>query len=463
MTVDRGAMGTVLLVLLLFGVVGGLAYQAQKGRPPRRAHNHTHATTDRGLGGHNHVVSLGDDEFHAEVVLAADGKLYLFTLGADETSVVTVPVEPLPALLKGAGDPVAVEVTFTPAPQSGDPPGTTSRFAVAVPTTVTGRPLELTVPNLTIEGKRFRFTTPVGPVDHATEMPAKVTDDAERQLYLVPGGAYTAADIDANSRCTASEKFKGFRAKHDSHPKAGDRLCPVNRLLWRHTPRRLSAEEVRDATLAAAGTLDLKRPAGSPAKELRMVEMRDNGPEAKAINDKADAATYRSVYLPLLRGVTPHALEAFDPVDQTLVTGTRDTTTVPSQALFLLNSPFVRKQALAFAERLLKDKDTSDSERIRTAYRLALGRTPTEKEIDRAKAFVGEYESAYRTNPPKPEKPPKKAEQPKPGEPPLDPDQIDQTGEQIVEDVVQAKDAKTAAWMAFTQALIGSAEFRYVK
>lgn len=52
---------------------------------------------------------------------------------------------------------------------------------------------------------------------------------------------------------------------------------------------------------------------------------------------------------------------------------------------------------------------------------------------------------------------------PKPGEPPFDPDQIDQTGEAVVEDVVRPRDARAAAWMAFTQALLGSAEFRYVK
>jgi YHS domain-containing protein len=227
MTIDRGGAATALLILSLLGVMGGLAYQAQKVRPPRRPHNHAHATTDRGLGGHNHVVSLGNDEYHVEVVLATDGKLYLFTLGADETRVQTVPAEPLPALVKGPGDPAAVAVTFDPAPQAGDPPGTTSRFAAAVPAAVTGRPLELTVPNLAVEGNRFRFTIAVGPADHAAEMPAKVTDDEEKKLYLNPGGLYTLADIAANGRLTASEKFKGFRAKHDAHPKAGDRLCPV--------------------------------------------------------------------------------------------------------------------------------------------------------------------------------------------------------------------------------------------
>jgi hypothetical protein len=227
MAMDRGGVVTVIGVLALLGVVGGLAFQAQKGRPPRRPHNHAHATTDRGLGGHNHVVSLGNDEYHVEVVLTADGRLYLFMLGADETRIETVATELLPALLKGAGDPAALEVTFTPSPQPGDPPGSTSRFVVTVPAAITTRPLEVTVPNLVVGEKRFRFTSPVGATDHAAEMPAKVTDDEERRLYLTPGGLYTEADIAANGRRTASDQFKGFRAKHDSHPKAGDRVCPV--------------------------------------------------------------------------------------------------------------------------------------------------------------------------------------------------------------------------------------------
>lgn len=227
MTVDRGGAATLALVLALVGVMGGLALYAQKNRPVRRPHNHAHATTDRGLGGHNHVVTLGDDEFHAEVVLATDGKLYLFTLGPNETTVQTVATAPLPALLKGAGDASAVEVTFAPSPQPGDPPGETSRFVTAVPAALATRPLELTVPNLSVGGNRFRFTTAVGPTDHVAEMPAKVLDADEQKLYLSPGGDYTAADVAANGRRTASDKFKGFRAKHDPHPKPGDRLCPV--------------------------------------------------------------------------------------------------------------------------------------------------------------------------------------------------------------------------------------------
>jgi hypothetical protein len=243
---------------------------------------------------------------------------------------------------------------------------------------------------------------------------------------------------------------------------------PSNQLIWRHGPRRLDAEEMRDAMLLAAGNLNFKRPTGSPAQSLKMVEMTDNGQESRMINEKADGDRHRSIYLPLLRGLTPHDLEAFDPVDQTLVTGNRDATTVSGQALFLLNSSFVRREALLLAERLLKEKEASEPDRIQTVYRLALGRSPTEKEIERARSFLAEYESDYlaqeATNPtPKPVAPKKPIEPKKPREVPANPDEIDQTGEPIVEAIVQPKDAKTAAWLAFTQALFGSAEFRYVR
>ncbi len=258
---------------------------------------------------------------------------------------------------------------------------------------------------------------------------------------------------------------RAYRLAADATP-AHLAVDPGNRLIWRHTPRRLDAEEIRDAFLAAAGTLDRKRPATSPVRQLKMIEMADNGVPARTIHEAADASFNRSVYLPLLRGVTPHALEVFDPVDQTLVTGHRDVTTVPGQALFLLNAPFVRKQSLAFAERLLSDK-AEDANRVRTAYRLALGREPTEREIDRALAFVTSYEAAYRERVAaatvKPVVPKKPADTTRPAEPPANPDEADQTGVPIREDVIQPKDARTAAWLAFTQALCGSTEVRYVR
>jgi hypothetical protein len=196
---------------------------------------------------------------------------------------------------------------------------------------------------------------------------------------------------------------------------------PGNRLVWRHSPRRLDAEEIRDATLAAAGTLDPNRPEASPAKDLKVVELRDNGPEAGRLAEQVLASTHRSVYLPLLRGLVPRSLEVFDFAEQGMVTGSRDTTTVVTQALYLLNDPFVRQQSLALAGRVLREKG-DDCAHIALAYRLTLARKPTEKEVRRALAYLQDCERA--------------------GEP---------------------ADPKTPAWMSFCQALLGSAEFRYLK
>ncbi len=245
---------------------------------------------------------------------------------------------------------------------------------------------------------------------------------------------------------------------------------PANALVWRHAPRRLDAEEIRDALLAASGTLTSDRPSGSPAQALKMIEMRDNGPEARTIHERADSSTQRSVYLPLLRGVIPRSLEAFDPVEQTLVTGRRETTTVPGQALYLLNSSFVRRQALTLAERLLSLEDAADEARVREAYQLVLGRQPTEGEVARALEFLAEYEAAAPEVESEEVAPPAEVASADPAEVPANaaqvpanPDEADQTGETVVEVVVRAGSPRNAAWLAFAQALFGSAEFRHLR
>jgi hypothetical protein len=75
-----------------------------------------------------------------------------------------------------------------------------------------------------------RFWPAPGPdPGHAPPMPAKVTDAEERELYLTPGGIYTAADIVANGSATVSEKYPNYRADHDADPRPGDPVCPVTR------------------------------------------------------------------------------------------------------------------------------------------------------------------------------------------------------------------------------------------
>jgi hypothetical protein len=237
---------------------------------------------------------------------------------------------------------------------------------------------------------------------------------------------------------------------------------PANRLVWRHNPRRLDAEEIRDAMLASAGTLDPARPQGSPVQNLKMIELADNGAEARNIRAYADRSVQRSVYLPLIRGIAPASLEAFDPVEQTLVTGKRDATTVPGQALYLLNSPFVQKQSLALAERLLGDKDAGDVDRIHSAYRGMLGRPATEREVQRGQAFLTEYEAAYRATAPRASSAPGGKVAPAPTAPAGD--EFSRNSATIVAgEAPRPRDPRTAAWMSFIQAMFGSAEFRFLR
>ncbi len=265
---------------------------------------------------------------------------------------------------------------------------------------------------------------------------------------------------------------------------------PANRLIWRHSPRWLDAEELRDAALAAAGALESKPAEASIAKSLKVVEMNNIGADARRVGEAARASRHRSVYLPLLRGLTPTSLEVFDFAEQGMVTGRREPTTVAPQALYLLNDPFVRRRSLELAERVLRENLSNDVDRLQLAYRLTLGRDGTPSEIDRARNYLASYESAWAerlpaTGSPEPQSAEtsgdsnlvaaandagaasaeskseaKSAEPEKPAPPPVNPDQIVAVAAPVKEEVIAAPDAKTAAWASFCQALFGSAEFR---
>ena len=255
-------------------------------------------------------------------------------------------------------------------------------------------------------------------------------------------------------------------------PEANLVVDPANRLVWRHSPRRLDAEEIRDATLLAAGKLNLSRPEASPAKDFKVIEIRNNGPEAKGLAQAAQNSLHRSVYLPLLRGLTPNSLAVFDFAEQGMVTGSRDSTTVAPQALYLLNDPFVRKQSLVIAERLLAQADLDDAHRVELAYRLIYGRVATSQEVERATAYLVDYESevqkvltalaADKAESKAAETGNADAKSTESTLPP-NPDDIDRSEAAGKEEVIRPSSPKVAAWASFCQALLGTAEFRYLK
>ena len=147
---------------------------------------------------------------------------------------------------------------------------------------------------------------------------------------------------------------------------------PGNEWFGRQQRRRLRAEELRDSVLLLAGGLSRER-GGATAAKVGVDLDKPLKPEASAL---------RSVYLPVARNNATSSLTVFDMANPDLVAGARSETTVPTQALYLLNSGFMADQAAALAARAEGD----DS--IRWLYRQTLLREPSEAEHARAKAFV---------------------------------------------------------------------------
>jgi hypothetical protein len=174
------------------------------------------------------IVSLGRESYHVEVVVDGAGTIRLYTLGKDETRVIDIERQSLKGFVKSDDDASSTSIEFEPMPQEGDADNKTSLFVGKLPSELVGRTLGVTIPNIRIFGERFRLGFQTGQASHSdSTMPDRVAKSEETKLYLQPGGRYTAADIAANGNMTASQKFKGFRAKHDMNPKTGDAICPI--------------------------------------------------------------------------------------------------------------------------------------------------------------------------------------------------------------------------------------------
>ncbi|MBM3963498.1 MAG: hypothetical protein FJ308_00290 [Planctomycetes bacterium] len=199
---------------------------------------HTAGRTETSGGEHEHqqgahggiMVSLGQDSYHVEAVLGSDNKVRLYMLGRDETRVIDIPAGTLKGFVQLEGDVQADSIEFQPEPQDGDAEGRTSCFTGSLPDRMLGRDLMVTIPNVAIDGERFRLSFQTHSADHSdSEMPSKATDDEEEVLYTRPGGVYTQADIAANGNQTPGQRYRGIRSKHDRNPKPGDRICPVTK------------------------------------------------------------------------------------------------------------------------------------------------------------------------------------------------------------------------------------------
>jgi hypothetical protein len=162
---------------------------------------------------------------------------------------------------------------------------------------------------------------------------------------------------------------------------------PANRWLWRHERQRLDAESIRDAMLAVSGRLALSKPPPHPFPPIDQWNWTQHN-AFKAVYP----SRHRSVYLMTQRLQRHPFLGLFDGPDTNHSTDVRSSSTVPLQALYLMNNPSVREQAEAFAGRLIASS-SDPAERIDLAHRLAWGRPPLPAESDRALEFVSRYVS----------------------------------------------------------------------
>ena len=165
---------------------------------------------------------------------------------------------------------------------------------------------------------------------------------------------------------------------------------PENLLYRQYPGRRLEAEVIRDALLEVSGRLD-RQTGGAPLK-LKTINLSPEILEQQ--QQHYDASNRRSIYLPVLRTNVYDFLTLFDFANPDLPTGNRVTTTVPTQAMLMMNSSLVNDAAARVADKVLDDPSLqSDSARIQSIYRILYSRPPVASEEAIAATFIANYSS----------------------------------------------------------------------
>ena len=138
---------------------------------------------------------------------------------------------------------------------------------------------------------------------------------------------------------------------------------PDNELFSRQNRRRLEAEAIRDAILLASGNVSFQN---------------------SKINQN------RSLFQKIDRNKIPELFEVFDYPNPGLVTGSRNASTVPTQALFMMNNDFVIKHAKVVAEKINARRDLDNGQKIKLAFLSCVGRKPYQKENKLAVRYLSQ-------------------------------------------------------------------------
>jgi len=182
-----------------------------------------------------------------------------------------------------------------------------------------------------------------------------------------------------------SEAYQMASAYEDA---SNAKIDPEDTYLWRYRIQRLEGEIIRDNILSAAGSIDLKLggPAIFPHVDDSFIKTLFRGIYRN--QDDGPDVWRRSLYIYQKRTLPSPMLQVFDLPDMSQSVGARYVSTVPTQALQLLNDDFVLRQAQLFADRVKKEAGDDVANQVDLAYRIALTRPPTQRESSLATDMI---------------------------------------------------------------------------
>ncbi len=197
-----------------------------------------------------------------------------------------------------------------------------------------------------------------------------------------------------------------------------DLPLPTSDLLWRSAPRRIELEALRDSLLQLSGELSNERPTG-----IQIAGNGGKGNTGRTTSLLNIESPYRTIYLPVLRDLLPEMHDTWDFPNPTQIIGQRQVTTVPSQSLFMMNNRLVISTAQTLAQQVLEDASLKyDKARLQHLYRQLFSRKADEDEASAALEMMAALETPSDEN-----------------------------------------NKPLYRWATMTQALLGSAEFRYAR
>ncbi len=162
-----------------------------------------------------------------------------------------------------------------------------------------------------------------------------------------------------------------------------------NRLLWRKTPLRLEAEEIRDAVLVATGQLNAAA-GGVGYRDVRHFQFKGSN-FYESIDEAGPESRRRTIYRFSPRGGRNPFLDTFDCPDPSVTTPKRAATTTPLQALALMNNSLVFQMADDFSDRIKREAGDSTVAQIKAVYLVAYAREADQQEVESAALFIGDH------------------------------------------------------------------------